>query len=67
MNDPQPLAEARAAMHLPTRALSRWVRRSESSLRQMEGGSRPIPPDLAIWFAALAAWVRSNPPPAKTR
>lgn len=57
----------RERMHLPVRALSRWLGRNEATLRQMEAGTRPIPPDVGEWIERLGQWQESNPPPARKR
>jgi hypothetical protein len=57
----------RERMHLPVRSLGRWIGRNEATLRQMEAGIRPIPPDVAEWIERLGRWIEKNDPPKKTR
>lgn len=61
------IARLRKSMHMSTRGMAAWINRSESALRQMEAGARPIPEPLEEWFLKLEQFVEQNTPPAKVR
>ena len=64
---PERLLQVRERMHLPRRSLARWAGISETSLRQMEAGTRSIPATFGAWIDALGRWQEKHPAPEKSR
>ena len=68
MLEPERMTAIRMSMHLPVKAMARWVERAEGNLRQMEMGpnsphQRVIPRAFGDWFHALGEFLDANPSP----
>jgi hypothetical protein len=59
------LRAALAAIGWSARQIAAATGRAESAGPDWTAGRRPIPPEVAAWVAAAAAWHRDNPVPRK--
>jgi hypothetical protein len=57
------LRAALAAIGWSARQIAAATGRAESAGPDWTAGRRPIPPEVAAWVEAAAAWHRDNPPP----
>jgi hypothetical protein len=62
---PTALRAALAAIGWSARQIAAATGRAESAGPDWTAGRRPIPPEVAAWVEAAAAWHRHNPPPHK--
>jgi transcriptional regulator with XRE-family HTH domain len=47
------------------RELASRLGRPNNTIHRWASGAQPIPPDVALWLAALACLIAANPPPQR--
>lgn len=60
---PRRLLVCLAVIGWPERELARRTGRLQTTVRRWTGGRSPVPPDVAAWVEALAAFHRAHPAP----
>jgi transcriptional regulator with XRE-family HTH domain len=62
---PAALRSALASLRWSQRGLAAALGRDEGTVRQWLRGAVTVPPEVAAWLEAAAAWHAANPPPSR--